>query len=164
MDLTPLHERLHVVAGQMTFRQLGDRTKIHPETVRRYMQGQAPSVEFLAAVCVELAISGEWMLTGRGPMRATDIKAHALREANAAELLGAMATTLERLHDRVERLELFVNTMEARLRGQAASFTEAKPDESARTGDGSARARGIADAVPERPRPHDRGTAAAGGA
>lgn len=163
--LTPLHERLQAVAGQMTFRQLGELTQTHPETVRRYMQGQAPSVEFLAAICVHLGVSGEWILTGRGPMRATDMKAHALKQANAAELLNAMATTLERLHERVERLELFVNTMEARLRAQggaAPNAVEVKID--AQPGAADTRARAVADAVPERSRPHDRGAAEARGA
>lgn len=115
-----LHERLHAVAGQLTYRRLGELTNTHPETVRRYMQGQAPSAEFLAGVCVNLAVSGEWILTGRGPMRSGDVRAHALREANAADLLGAVAATLEKLHERVERLEVFAQSLETRVRGLAA--------------------------------------------
>jgi len=136
VEPSPIHERLSAVAGRLTYREIAERTGAHPETVRRYMQGHSPSVEFLAAVCAHLGINGEWMLTGRGPMRARDIRQAALREANAGELLTAMAETLERLRDRVERLEVFVHTMETRLRVHAtpnddahsrAAFAEVKP-------------------------------------
>jgi transcriptional regulator with XRE-family HTH domain len=157
---TALHERLQAIAGNLTYRNLAELTKIHPETVRRYMQGQAPSVEFLAAVCVAMGVNGEWILTGRGPMRNSDVKSHALKEANAAELLSAVATTLEKLQDRVERLEVFVQTLEARVRGAArpgASDAELKPDGVQATAhQAPARIRAIADVVATRPRPDAR--------
>ena len=43
-----LHDRLAKCAGNHTFRRLGELTQTHPETVRRYMQGQAPSADFLS--------------------------------------------------------------------------------------------------------------------
>jgi transcriptional regulator with XRE-family HTH domain len=115
-ELTPLHDRLHEVFNGCSYRAIGEQTQTSPETVRRYMQGQAPSVEFLAQVCHVAGVNGQWMLTGRGPKKAEHIRAHALDEANASELLTAMARTLERLIDRVDRLELYVQTMETRLR------------------------------------------------
>lgn len=111
-----LHERMTAAAGRLSFRELGDLTGTHPETVRRYMQGQAPSVEFLTRLCAERAISATWLLTGRGPMHQNDVRSEALREADTSELLGAMAESLEALLARVERLELFVHTLEARVR------------------------------------------------
>jgi hypothetical protein len=111
-----LHQRIVAVAGDRTFRHLGELTGIHPETVRRYMTGQAPSTEFLTGLCRGLGINGDWMLTGRGPMRVADVQMHALREAAPPDLLSALAFAIEALINRVERVEHYLQTMETRLR------------------------------------------------
>lgn len=118
-----LHQRLAAVAGERTYRQLAELTRTHPETVRRYMQGQAPSVDFLAGLSGALGISGTWLLTGEGPMRTRDIRGEALRQADAGELLTAMSDSIATLIDRVDRLERFVQTMETRVRAAQASDT-----------------------------------------
>lgn len=157
----------------MTYRALGEATEQHPETVRRYMQGQSPSVEFLSALCFKFDINAQWLLTGQGPVRHTETRAHALREANPSELLAAIAASLERLTDRVDRIELFVQTQETRLRAARerraeerppdARIREPKPETDARPGAALIdRAGSIADALPERPRPDAGGIAAAG--
>lgn len=89
--MSDLHERLSAAIGKTTFRRLGELTETHPETVRRYMQGQSPSAPFLAHVCAAFGICGEWLLTGKGPMKTTEMRSHALKEADASELLGAIA-------------------------------------------------------------------------
>src|SRR5262245_11814116 len=78
---TALHERLVVAVGDRTFRHIGELTKTHPETVRRYMGGQAPSTDFLAALCTTLSLNADWLLTGRGVMRLDEQRSQALREA-----------------------------------------------------------------------------------
>ena len=105
----------HVV-GQSTYRHIGELTGTHPETVRRYLQGQAPSAEFLIGVCRAFGVSANWLLNGHGPMRANEIRREALRQADAAELLTAMSETMTVLIDRVTRLERYVQTLETRLR------------------------------------------------
>ncbi len=114
---TNFHGRLNEAAGDVSFRKLGRLTDTHPETVRRYMQGQAPSATFLTNLCKVLGISGEWLLTGRGPMKCTDMRSHALNQADPSELMTAVANTLTDLCDRVERLEKYVQTLETRVRG-----------------------------------------------
>lgn len=186
MENTLLTERLLAAAGDRTYRSLAELTSTNAETVRRYMQGQAPSVEFLAAVCVRLGISEQWLISGRGPMKTSQVRSHALNEASVSELLSAMARTLERLGERVDRLELFLSSLEVRLRGRniggpgpapkdestpkATASVEIKPqartpaqsteslDERSATNTAyiSKRAQHIADAVPERPRKDDR--------
>jgi transcriptional regulator with XRE-family HTH domain len=116
MDESLLHARLRAASGPRTYRQISQLTGSNSETVRRYMLGQAPSVEFLSAFCTALNLNAEWLLTGRGPMHRGDVKGHTLREANPHELLNAVAETLERLLLRVERLEVFLQTLEVRLR------------------------------------------------
>lgn len=125
VELSPLHERLHEVFGDKSFRSIAEITQTSHETVRRYMNGQAPSVEFLELVCRSLGVNGQWLLTGRGPKRTEHIRAHALGEANASELLSAMARTLERLTERVDRLEVFMQTLETRLRAVGTPGTTA---------------------------------------
>lgn len=148
-----LHQRLKAAAGRRSFRELGTLTSTHPETVRRYMQGHAPSVEFVATLAAALKLNGEWLLTGRGPMLAQDIKDHALRDANPGELLAAVAATLEKLTERVERIEVFLQTLELRLRAGGGHHGEAGivhvPD----------RVRSVADALPQRTPPDAGGTA-----
>lgn len=124
VELSPLHERLHEVFGNRSFRAIAESTSTSHETVRRYMQGQAPSVEFLEAVCRVAGVNGQWLLTGRGPKNSEHIRAHALREANVSELLTAMARTLEKLQERVDRLEVYMQSLETRLRAAAQADEE----------------------------------------
>jgi hypothetical protein len=139
------------------------------------MQGQSPSVEFLEALCAALKLSGDWVLTGRGPMHAVDIRGHALKEAGAGALFTAMATNIEQLVGRVERLERYTQSLENMVRvgggagsgagGGAGSQVETgskgqgKPQGAAEMHDvkptavdASRRVSSIADAVAERPR------------
>lgn len=113
------------VGEHATYRQVSDQTGANPETVRRYMQGQAPSVEFVAALCRVFGISADWLLTGRGPMKVADLKGHVLGESSAGELFTAVADNLERLLARVDRLERYVQTLETQVRGlESADGTE----------------------------------------
>lgn len=145
MSLSKLHERLVAATGNMTYRQVGEITQTHPETVRRYMQGQTPSVEFLEALTGALGLSAEWLLTGRGPMKLDEARLHALREFNAADLLEAVASTMERLIDRVDRLEQYTQTLETRLRAVRGFDHDTFAAASLTT-----RAGQVADALPER--------------
>ena len=125
MEGQSLHQRIKAVVGQRSFREVAELTETHPETVRRYVQGQSPSVEFLTALCQKMKINSTWLLTGHGPMHEVDVRSFALREANPGELLAAVAHTLEILTDRVIRLEAFVQTLEARVRAQASASAAA---------------------------------------
>ncbi|MBY0113235.1 MAG: hypothetical protein K2Y21_10460 [Phycisphaerales bacterium] len=114
--MSALHDRLKIAVGDRSTKHLGELTSTHPESVRRYMLGAAPSPDFLAAVCRGLGINADWLLTGNGPMKREDLKRFALLQSRGGELLQALAAEVERLTQRVERLEHFVQTMETRLR------------------------------------------------
>lgn len=141
---SPLHERLVLAVGQRSIRHVGELTGTNHETVRRYLSGQPPSAEFLAALCRVLGLNANWLLTGRGPMKVEEVRLEALRESPAPDLLTALAATVENLLDRVERVELFVQTLETRLRGQTVS---GGTDASSSAADRSSAAR-IAGAIP----------------
>lgn len=115
MNESHLHDRLHTIAAGRSHRHLGELTKTNPETVRRYMNGQPPSADFLVALCYALGVNAQWLLTGQGPMLQADVKGHVLKAANATDLLTAMAETIERLIDRVHRLERFVQALDVRV-------------------------------------------------
>lgn len=165
MEPSPLHDRLLQIAGDRTYRALGDLTGQNPETVRRYMLGQAPSVEFLAALCTALGVSADWLLTGRGPAKTSEVREHAIRDASPGDLLMAVANTLEAISGRLDRLEVYVQTLETRVRvnGQAATALDRRSADGGRDGSvvtvieksdagaGRTRARSIADALPKRP-------------
>lgn len=124
-NTSAFHDRLNQSVGEVSYRQLGELTDTHPETVRRYMQGQAPSAAFMTTLCQNLGISGEWLLSGKGPMKVKDMRSHALKTADPNELMGAIASTLTQLIERVDRLERFVQSVETRLHG--SGMMEAKP-------------------------------------
>lgn len=155
-----LHERLEAAVGKRSYRVIGEMTDQHPETVRRYLQGQHPSVEFVSALCTELDLNANWLLTGQGTMRASEVRGHALHDADPRELLAAVANALETLTMRVDRIEVFVQSLETRLRvHQSDSVMTPTPEadscvESKGSNDqGARRARGVADAIAQRPRP-----------
>jgi hypothetical protein len=142
-----LHERLKLAAGERSYREIATLTATSPETARRYMLGQSPSAEFLSSLCAGTGVNGEWLLTGRGPVHRKEVRAHALREAKVTELLGAMSETLERLIERVERLEVFLQSMEARLRPRPAA---GEPKHEPHPASGQ-RAQSVTDAIARRP-------------
>lgn len=129
-----MHDRLRIAASQhrsiaasdRSYRELGELTSTHPETVRRYMQGAVPNVEFLSAFATALEVSIEWLLNGTGTMRQREVRGYVLREASVTELLNAMAATIEKLISRVERIEVYIQTLETRIRANAPSL-EGKP-------------------------------------
>lgn len=111
----------------MSYRKLGRLTDTHPETVRRYMQGQAPSTTFLINLCKAFGISADWLLTGRGAMRCSDIRMNALRLANPSELLNALAASLSDQTERLARLEQISSGADS-AKTESNSVREHKPD------------------------------------
>lgn len=153
MNNASLHDRLRLAAGNRSFRHLAELTGCNHESVRRYMSGQAPSVEFLAALCKALGVSEQWLISGVGPMLSEDIRREALRGSPAPDLLVALAHTVETLIDRVTRLEQFLQTMEARLRvsNSADTATTDARDERSPALVINERVAKLADALPKRP-------------
>jgi hypothetical protein len=77
-------------------------------------------------------------------MRQSDTAVHVLSEATPSELLAAVADTLERLLERVDRLEIFVQTLETRLRVDArGSAADDVIGKAVGGREGDAKARGV---------------------
>jgi len=134
VNASPLHARLAIAAGDRAYRHLGELTGTHPETVRRYMQGAAPSVEFIAALIRALGLNSNWLLSGEGPMLARDLASATLDRASPSELLRRTATELESLGARLDQLEAYAAWLETKIPtpsgapgGQADALAEPKP-------------------------------------
>lgn len=136
-----LHDRIRQAVGVRSYRHVAELTGTNHESVRRYLTGQTPSVEFLTQLSRALGLSTEWLLTGRGPMLLQDVRASHLRESPAPDLLMALASTVETLLVRIDRLERFVQTMELRIRAASVPTGEGKPGDS-KPGGGSVAADG----------------------
>ena len=98
-------QRLQLATGDTSYRQIGVLTGTHPETVRRYMNGQSPSAAFLSSISNNFGISGEWLLTGRGPMLTKDILAHILQSSSSEALLAAVSTLFDNIFIKLAELD-----------------------------------------------------------
>ena len=170
-----LHDRLLQAAGDRTLRRVGELTNTHPETVRRYLNGHAPSVDFVSRLADALGLNLNWILTGRGPMRMAEVKPHVLRDANATDLFTHVALAIERLETKVDRLERYTQVLEIMIRegrqpvaviepkpegggpGEQPAATTPEPRRTRHTVNGEAgsadeRAERVADALAKRPR------------
>jgi transcriptional regulator with XRE-family HTH domain len=121
MESMTLHDRLRIAVGERTYRQIARLTDTHPESVRRYMQGQTPNVDFLINLCTALGINASWLLLGGGPMHLQDVRPHALRTADAADLLRAVSENITGMIGRLDRLERSVQRTESGGWGGAVS-------------------------------------------
>jgi|GEM_PF-1142178 len=119
VELSKLHERMRLAVGNRSFRAIAEITGHKTETVRRYLTGQPPSIEFVAAFTAAFGLRADWLLTGRGAARVADERKHALKRATPEELLAAVADTVEVIQERVDRIERYVQTLETRTRGLA---------------------------------------------
>lgn len=64
-----LTERLRQTTEGHSYAHVARVTGCNSETVRRYLNGGTPSVEFIAAVAAHFHVSADWLLLGRGPRR-----------------------------------------------------------------------------------------------
>ena len=86
--------------------KLGTTLRINRETLRRMYADQKPSVELLVRICEKFGISGEWLLTGKGPQRREELKKFALQEASPGELYQAVAQRLNCVEEQLARLAI----------------------------------------------------------
>jgi len=58
--------RLRAVAGEATFREVGQKTGTHPENARRYLSGGSVGLRFLKNFCKAYKVRADWLLEGTG--------------------------------------------------------------------------------------------------
>lgn len=104
MALT-LHDRLCLVIGHRSHREIAELTGWSAETVRRYVSGHMPSSEFIADICRLTGTNAQWLITGQGPRTMDEARAAALDRSTLADLVVSLCQRIEELAQRVERLE-----------------------------------------------------------
>lgn len=92
---------------------LSELTGTHPETVRRYMTGSTPSVDFVVSLCTALDVSPDWLLFGSGPMDRRDAPASVLKACSIEMLLGELALHLRQFDERLASVEQTIARLEA---------------------------------------------------
>ena len=105
MPTSELHKRLQTAIGDRSFRQVSDLTGTHSETVRRYVHGATPSIEFALALSSALGVRVEWLLLGTGPMLQLHAADHLVRQATLSELFRALAHRFEEMEGRLTSVE-----------------------------------------------------------
>lgn len=88
--------RLRFAVGGLTYAEVGRIVGCSAESVRRYLQGQMPSVEFVYAFCSRLGISPTWLLLGVGDFHLGD----GLRNEALADYVGLPALPLKPINTR----------------------------------------------------------------
>ncbi|MCB9848552.1 MAG: hypothetical protein H6814_09075 [Phycisphaeraceae bacterium] len=66
---------------------IADHFQTSAETVRRYLNGDTPSAEFILAICEATGTRADWLLFGRGERTPSHEYTRVLREADAIELV-----------------------------------------------------------------------------
>ncbi|MFG0326056.1 MAG: helix-turn-helix domain-containing protein [Phycisphaerales bacterium JB037] len=107
------HTRLREAVGTRTFRCLSEITGTHHETVRRYMQGQSPSLDFVSSLCRALGLNANWLLGGHGPKFLAENADRALAEASVGSLLRALAAHADSIAPRLAGYETLARSFGA---------------------------------------------------
>ncbi|MBX3386029.1 MAG: helix-turn-helix transcriptional regulator [Phycisphaeraceae bacterium] len=100
-----LRDRLYLVVGRRSPREVAELTGWSGETVRRYLTGHTPSTEFLADLCRVTGTNAQWLLSGKGPRGIDEARAASMNNAELADLVVSLCDRIEELRRRVERLE-----------------------------------------------------------
>lgn len=115
MDTVAVMDRLRIVLGPQSYRAIAKLTEMNPESVRRYMHGREPSVEFISRVCLKLGVRADWILFGIEPVLEKDAERTAISSASITEILYAIVGVVERTVDRIDRIEAYIQTNEQRI-------------------------------------------------
>lgn len=84
--MSTISERLLLLRGKTKQKEFARTLAINPNTLRSYENGRSsPNQELLEQICVQLSVSPEWLLLGRGPMRADPLAKNAEQEPPAPD-------------------------------------------------------------------------------
>ncbi len=90
-----LGERLSSLTKQLSYRQIGDATGYPPETVRRYMLGQAVRTDFIVRLCEAFELDANYILFGKSRSPALP----ELRLSSTRDLLSEIGRRFSQVED-----------------------------------------------------------------
>jgi hypothetical protein len=102
-----LRERIRILVGGEPCRIIGQATRTHPESVRRYLSGAKIPAEFVRALVDAYGVSADWLLRGEGCMYRRDCAEAALRAASTADLIAALEQRLTSVEQSARRRKDF---------------------------------------------------------
>ena len=82
---TPLVERLTLLMGEKSARQWASDLGVNHRTLLNYLSGREPSAGFIVCVCEHMLVSADWLLLGRGTIKATEPSGFRSRCASLAD-------------------------------------------------------------------------------
>lgn len=94
-NIIELCGRLAQIRGKRSLKLFGKQVGFSSETVRRYLAGQRPSSEFLMKVCSTQDISALWLLSGKGPMKQSEVAKYYLTLVNEVDLCCELGTRIK---------------------------------------------------------------------
>jgi len=68
--------RIRVCTHGAGYRELARMTGCNPETIRRNLLNETPTLSLVCALCAALDINANWLLFGLGPMHRRDLTAN----------------------------------------------------------------------------------------
>lgn len=131
-----MRDRLRQVVGIRSSEEIGRKTGVSGESVRRYLLGREPSARFLSALCVAEGISGSWLLTGCGEMRPSGPAPASLDHLPTDVLLAEVARRLDRVSSPSHALDALISESPERVVPAVKNYYDHNDDVSKR-GDGS---------------------------
>jgi len=93
------------VAGHLSLRALARATGQNAETVRRYMKGAMPSMQFLGMVCEVFEVEPQWLLLGEGPRERSAAVDADPDETGTPPILLAIKAGVDQLNRRMDVIE-----------------------------------------------------------
>jgi len=89
----------------MSLRALARATGQNAETVRRYMKGAMPSMQFLGMVCEAFEVEPQWLLLGEGPRERSATTETQPDEAGVPRILLAIKAGVDQISQRLDTIE-----------------------------------------------------------
>lgn len=119
-SLDTLHGRLLSVRAlelaDLSYGRIGEPIGMNHETVRRMFNGGTPTAALIAGLTSKFGISAHWLLLREGPRRCDEFARWAMRQADASDLLHALADKWVDVSDRLIQASRYLSMAEAKSR------------------------------------------------
>lgn len=107
--MADLQSRLQICCDGLMNTEIAEMTSISSESVHRYLNGSAPSIEFITRLAVHTGTSLQWLLLGEGPQYACTLEEWYVARSSTAALTHELERRITALLDKLERIDRFIN-------------------------------------------------------
>ena len=108
--MSTIAERFLLLRGKTKQGEFATLLNINPNTLRNYENGRVlPNQAILERICVQLSVSAEWLLLGRGPIRLEEEQSASIPQHQETQPSETASTTTcarcEKLEAKLEKVE-----------------------------------------------------------